>query len=339
MIDEIKNLDKNEREIIFDPSIRPQNLLEFIGQKKIKNNLSIFIKSALDKEKPLDHVILYGPPGLGKTTIAKIVAKEMGVNITSSSGPILAKAGDIAAILTNLADGDVLFIDEIHRLNKSVEEMLYSAMEDFSLDIIIGEGPAARSVKIELPKFTLIGATTRIGLLSNPMRDRFGIPLRLEFYEADELSHIIKRAAKIIGAQINEVGAMEIAKRSRGTPRIALRLIRRVCDFLNHYNSEIIDLDLAHRSLMELGVDPMGLDDSDKRYVNFIMENYAGGPVGIETISAGLAEQKDTVEETIEPFLIQIGFLQRTSRGRVLARKCFDHFGIAPPKTLDQLEF
>ena len=340
MNDLLKNTNHSsseEKEI--ELSTRPCSIHEFIGQDKIKRNLSIFIKSALDNSRQLDHVLLYGPPGLGKTTIAKIIAKELGVNIISSSGPILAKAGDIAAILTNLSEGDVIFIDEIHRLNKSVEEVLYSAMEDYSLDIIIGEGPAARSVKIELPKFTLIGATTRIGLLTNPLRDRFGIPLRLDFYEPWELSLIVKRGAKVIGVKIDENGAEEIAKRSRGTPRIALRLIRRVGDFLHHYKKSLIDQQLAKSSLAELGVDNLGLDSNDQKYIKFIMDNYSGGPVGIETIAAGLSEQKDSIEETIEPFLIQIGFLQRTSRGRVLAKKCFDHLNISPPKDLDQLEF
>ena len=332
----VKDLKPEEGERIIELSIRPENIDEFIGQEQLKKNLSIFIKSALTKATQLDHVLLYGPPGLGKTTIAKIIARELGVNIVSSSGPIMAKAGDIAAILTNLGPGDVLFIDEIHRLNKSVEEILYSAMEDYSLDIIIGEGPAARSVKIDLPKFTLIGATTRIGLLSSPLRDRFGIPLRLEFYEPHELLKIVKRGAKIIGCAIDEEGAEEIAKRSRGTPRIALRLVRRVGDFLHHFNSKSISREIANRALFEMSVDQIGLDGNDTRYIKFILDNFAGGPVGVETIAAGLSEQKDSIEETIEPFLIQIGFLQRTPRGRVLARKCFEHFGLTQPANLQQ---
>jgi len=327
----VKDFGQQEGEIAIEVSVRPENIDEFIGQEQLKKNLSIFITSALRKPRQLDHVLLYGPPGLGKTTIAKIIARELGVNIISSSGPIMAKAGDIAAILTNLGPGDVLFIDEIHRLNKSVEEILYSAMEDYSLDIIIGEGPAARSVKIDLPKFTLIGATTRIGLLSSPLRDRFGIPLRLEFYEPHELQKIVKRGAKIIGCSIDEEGAEEIAKRSRGTPRIALRLVRRVGDFLHHFQSKSISREVASRALLEMSVDHIGLDSNDTRYIRFILDNFAGGPVGIETIAAGLSEQKDSIEETIEPFLIQIGFLQRTPRGRMLARRCFEHFGIAPP--------
>ena len=301
------NLLDNEKAI--ETSMRPENIGEFIGQEQLKKNLSIFIKSALSKSRQLDHVLLYGPPGLGKTTIAKIISRELGVNLVSSSGPILAKAGDIAAILTNLGPGDVLFIDEIHRLNKSVEELLYSAMEDYSLDIIIGEGPAARTVKIDLPKFTLIGATTRIGLLSNPLRDRFGIPLRLEFYEPKELKQIVARGAKIIGCAVDEKGAKVIAERSRGTPRIALRLVRRVADFLHHYQSEVVTEEIANRALIEMNVDPIGLDSNDTRYIKFILDNFSGGPVGIETIAAGLSEQKDSIEETIEPFLIQIGFL------------------------------
>jgi Holliday junction DNA helicase RuvB len=328
MNDIVKNTSAIDNEKAIELSMRPENINEFIGQAQLKKNLSIFIQSALSKTRQLDHVLLYGPPGLGKTTIAKIISKELGVNLISSSGPIMAKAGDIAAILSNLTPGDVLFIDEIHRLNKSVEEILYSAMEDYSLDIIIGEGPAARTVKIDLPKFTLIGATTRIGLLSNPLRDRFGIPLRLEFYEPSELKQIITRGAKILGCTIDESGAEEIAARSRGTPRIALRLVRRVADFLHHYKSQIINQEIANRALFEMSVDKMGLDSNDTRYIKFILENFGGGPVGIETIAAGLAEQRDSIEETIEPFLIQIGFLQRTPKGRVLARKCFEHFGI-----------
>jgi len=339
MTELVKSLETDEGDKALETTLRPENIDEFIGQENLKKNLTIFIKSALSKSCPLDHVLLYGPPGLGKTTIAKIIAKEMGVNIITSSGPVLTKAGDIAAVLTNLSAGDVFFIDEIHRLNKNVEELLYSAMEDFSLDIIIGEGPAARTVKIDLPRFTLIGATTRIGLISNPLRDRFGIPLRLEFYEPSELKSIVKRGAKIIGCEIDEEGAEEISKRARGTPRIALRLVKRVGDFLHHFQKDRIDKNLANKSLFELGVDPIGLDSNDTRYIRFILDNFAGGPVGIETIAAGLSEQKDSVEETIEPYLIQIGFLQRTPRGRVLARKCFEHFGVTPTKTEEDLLF
>ncbi len=302
-------------------SIRPPHLEEFIGQSNIKSNLKIFISSAVSRKQTLDHTLFYGPPGLGKTTLANIVALEMGVNFRSTSGPVLSKGADLAAILTNLQENDVLFIDEIHRLTINVEEMLYSAMEDFSLDIIIGEGPSARTVKISLPKFTLVGATTRLGLLSNPLRDRFGIPLRLSFYSVVELKKVVQRAAKILDISINEEGSNEIATRARGTPRIALRLLRRVHDFATYDKIKVISSELADRALNLLEVDKMGLDSNDYRYLRFIQDNYAGGPVGIDTISAGLSEQRDVIEDTIEPYLIQIGFLQRTPRGRMLAEK------------------
>lgn len=323
-------------------SLRPNKLDEFIGQRKLAENLDIFIKAACQRKEALDHVLLYGPPGLGKTTIAQIIAKEMSVNFRSTSGPVLSKAGDLAAILTNLDKNDVLFIDEIHRLNTTVEEILYSAMEDYSLDIIIGEGPAARTVKIDLPRFTLVGATTRIGLLSNPLRDRFGIPLRLNFYNIEELTKVVKRAAKILGIEFVEGGAEEIAKRSRGTPRIALRLLKRVRDFVCVGESkEIIDHLSAASALEKLEVDPLGLDSSDHRYLKFIANNYSGGPVGVETICAGLSEQRDTIEETIEPYLIQQGLIQRTPRGRMLTKFAFDHLGYDLPNYLltDQLKF
>lgn len=303
------------------PSLRPSHLDEFIGQANIKSNLKIFISSATTRKQSLDHTLFYGPPGLGKTTLANIIALEMGVNFRSTSGPVLSKGADLAAILTNLQEGDVLFIDEIHRLTISVEEMLYSAMEDFSLDIIIGEGPSARTVKVSLPKFTLVGATTRLGLLSNPLRDRFGIPLRLSFYNTLELVDVIKRAGKILSLVIDESGCHEIAKRARGTPRIALRLLRRVSDFAIYDKIAVIEAELADKALNLLEVDKMGLDSNDYRYLRFIQDNYNGGPVGIDTIGAGLAEQRDVIEDTIEPYLIQIGFLQRTPRGRMLAEK------------------
>lgn len=308
-----------------ETKLRPLKLHEFIGQQKLKENASIFVKSALQRKEPLDHVLLYGPPGLGKTTLAQIIANELGSNFKSTAGPILAKAGDLAAIITSLNENDVLFIDEIHRLNISVEEILYSAMEDFKLDIMIGEGPAARSIKIDLPKFTLIGATTRIGLISNPLRDRFNIPFRLEFYNNDELQEIISRAALIIKSNITFEGAKTLAGRCRGTPRIALRLLKRVRDFALFYSSNIIDEKIVNIALDELDVDKLGLDSGDRKYLSFIADNYAGGPVGIETIAAGLAEQKDNIEETIEPFLIQLGLIQRTPRGRMLTPQALAH--------------
>jgi Holliday junction DNA helicase RuvB len=305
--------------------LRPNFLSEFVGQKQATDNLEIFIKSAKERSEPLDHVIFYGPPGLGKTTLAQVIAKEMRVNFRSTSGPILTKAGDLAAILTNLEKNDILFIDEIHRLNTSVEEILYSAMEDYQIDIIIGEGPSARTVKIELPTFTLIGATTRIGLLSAPLRDRFGIPIRLNFYNIEDLQRVIKRAAKIINIAIDDSGAREIAQRSRGTPRIALRLLNRVRDFVVVSGEGTINCENARLSLTRLEVDTLGLDGNDRRYIEFIIKYYNGGPVGIETICAGLSEQRDTIEETIEPYLIQVGVLQRTPRGRMLTSLAYDH--------------
>lgn len=311
-----------------DLHLRPQSLDDFIGQKQIKGNLQVFIQAARARKEALDHTLLYGPPGLGKTTIAQIVSKELGVGFKATSGPLLSKAGDIAAILTNLQENDVLFIDEIHRLNASVEEVLYPAMEDFNLDIIIGEGPAARTVRIDLPKFTMVGATTRIGLLTNPLRDRFGIPLRLNFYDHDELALVIKRGAKVLNVNITDLGCMEMAKRSRGTPRIALRLLRRVRDFASVANVNMIDEKITDKALQRLEVDNKGLDSSDYRYIRFIAEKYSGGPVGIETIAAGLSEQRDSLEETIEPYLLQLGFLQRTPRGRMLSQVAFEHLGL-----------
>lgn len=306
-------------------SLRPNMLRDFIGQHHLKSNLSIFMEAAQQRSEPLDHTLLYGPPGLGKTTIAYIISKEMGVNIKSTSGPAISKAADLAAILTNLQENDVLFIDEIHRLSTPVEEVLYSAMEDYALDIIIGEGPAARSVRITLPKFTLVGATTRLGLLSNPLRDRFGIPLRLNFYTADELKAVITRGANLLGCSMNDEGAEEIARRARGTPRIALRLLKRVRDFASVGSNDIIDAPVASSALDKLEVDSVGLDGNDFRYLRFIADSYGGGPVGVETIAAALAEQRDAIEETIEPYLLQIGFVQRTPRGRVLTPQAISH--------------
>jgi holliday junction DNA helicase RuvB len=324
-----------------ETTLRPLSLDDFTGQKQSCANLRIFINAARKRKDVLDHVLFYGPPGLGKTTLAQIVAKEMGVNFRATSGPILTKAGDLAALLTNLQEGDVLFIDEIHRLNPNVEEVLYSAMEDFQLDLIIGEGPAARTVRIDLPKFTLIGATTRLGLISNPLRDRFGIPLRLNFYEVDELEQVISRAAGLLHEPIDPAGAHEIARRSRGTPRIAVRLLRRVRDFVHADGASIIDAKLADKSLLRLDVDALGLDGADRRYMHYIADHYNGGPVGVETIAAGLSEQRDSIEETIEPYLLQIGFVQRTPRGRMLTVGAFKHLGLTPPAqpTAAQLDF
>jgi Holliday junction DNA helicase RuvB len=325
MIENDKLTSKHLLEGDNEVSLRPLKIADFVGQEQIKANLSIFISSAIEREEALDHTILYGPPGLGKTTIAQIIAKEMGVNFKASSGPILSKAADLAAILTNLQKNDILFIDEIHRLNISVEEVLYSALEDFVLDIIIGEGPTARSVRINLPRFTLVGATTRIGLISNPLRDRFGIPLRLDFYNVKELIQVLLRGSKILKIDLREDGAGEIAKRSRGTPRIALRLLKRVRDLATVQKKKYVDADLARDSLTTLEVDEVGLDSNDFRYLQFIAENYFENPVGLDTIAAGLYEQKDTIEETIEPYLIQLGFIQRTPRGRLLTQKAFSH--------------
>lgn len=315
-------------------SLRPSHLASFIGQEQVKQNLRVFIEAACNRGDALDHVLLHGPPGLGKTTLAQIVSREMGVNFKATSGPILTKPGDLAAILTNLEPKDVLFIDEIHRLSTTVEEVLYPAMEDFTLDLMIGEGPAARSVRIDLPKFTLVGATTRIGLLTNPLRDRFGIPLRMHFYTIDELKQVVTRSAGLLDTNLTDDGATEIAKRSRGTPRIALRLLKRVRDFASVQQSPAITAALADHALRQLEVDALGLDSSDHRYLRFIAENYNGGPVGIDTIAAGLSEQRDTLEETVEPYLIQIGFIQRTPRGRALTRQSFLHLGLQPPVQL-----
>jgi holliday junction DNA helicase RuvB len=314
-----------------DSSLRPQRLAEFIGQQQARSNLSVFIEAARARREPLDHVLFVGPPGLGKTTLAQIVARELGVNFRATSGPVIAKAGDLAALLTNLEDRDVLFIDEIHRLNPAVEEILYPAMEDFQLDLIIGEGPAARSVKIDLARFTLIGATTRAGLITNPLRDRFGIPVRLNFYSESELEEIVDRGARVLGIGMTADGANEIARRARGTPRIAGRLLRRVRDFALVAGATAIDRAAADRALVELEVDAVGLDAMDRRYLTTIAENYGGGPVGIETIAAALSEPRDAIEEIIEPFLIQRGLLQRTPRGRLLTSHAFRHLGLAEP--------
>jgi Holliday junction DNA helicase RuvB len=314
-----------------DSSLRPQRLAEFIGQQQARSNLSVFIEAAKTRKEALDHVLFVGPPGLGKTTLAQILARELGVNFRATSGPVIAKAGDLAALLTNLEERDVLFIDEIHRLNPAVEEILYPAMEDFQLDLIIGEGPAARSVKIDLAKFTLVGATTRAGLLTNPLRDRFGIPVRLNFYSEAELEQIVNRGARVLGIGMTADGANEIARRARGTPRIAGRLLRRVRDFALVAGATSVDRAAADRALIQLEVDAAGLDAMDRRYLVNIAENYGGGPVGIETIAAALSEPRDAIEEIIEPFLIQKGFIQRTPRGRLLTANAFRHLGLAEP--------
>jgi Holliday junction DNA helicase RuvB len=312
-------------------SLRPQRLAEFIGQEKARANLDVFIQAARARQEALDHVLFVGPPGLGKTTLAQIVARELGVNFRATSGPVIAKAGDLAALLTNLEERDVLFIDEIHRLNPAVEEILYPAMEDFQLDLIIGEGPAARSVKIDLSPFTLVGATTRAGLLTNPLRDRFGIPVRLNFYSEAELEEIVNRGARVLGIGITADGANEIARRARGTPRIAGRLLRRVRDFALVDGAKTIDRQSADRALGELEVDAAGLDAMDRRYLSTIAVGYGGGPVGVDTMAAALSEPRDAIEDIIEPFLIQKGFLQRTPRGRLLTGHAFKHLGLAEP--------
>ncbi len=321
-----------------EPSLRPQRLTEFIGQAQACANLGVFIEAARTRKEALDHVLLVGPPGLGKTTLAQIIARELNVNFRATSGPVIAKAGDLAALLTNLEDRDVLFIDEIHRLNPAIEEILYPAMEDYQLDLIIGEGPAARSVKIELARFTLIGATTRSGLLTTPLRERFGIPIRLGFYAVDELKTIVTRAARVLGIGLSADGAHEIAQRARGTPRIAGRLLKRVRDFAMVEGESSIDRKSADRALIQLEVDAAGLDAMDRRYLQTIAQHYGGGPVGIETMSAALSEPRDAIEEIIEPFLVQQGFLQRTSRGRMLTSFAFRHLGIAePPRDPSQM--
>ena len=315
-----------------DTSIRPLAIDEFTGQKEARENLKVFIGAAKARGDALDHVLFVGPPGLGKTTLAQIVARELGVNFRSTSGPVIAKSGDLAALLTNLEENDVLFIDEIHRLNPAVEEILYPAMEDFQLDLIIGEGPAARSVKIDLAKFTLVAATTRLGLLTTPLRDRFGIPIRLNFYTVEELEGIVTRGARIMGIGMTADGAKEVARRSRGTPRIAGRLLRRVRDFAVYDGAPEITAEIADKALQRLDVDQRGLDALDKRYLNQIALNFGGGPVGIETIAASLSEPRDAIEEIVEPYLIQQGFVQRTPRGRLLTPAAFSHLGLAVPE-------
>lgn len=314
-----------------DPALRPQCLNDFTGQEKLKSNLNVFIQAAKARGDALDHVLFHGPPGLGKTTLAQIVAKELGVGFKSTSGPVISKAGDLAAILTNVQDGDVLFIDEIHRLNPAVEEILYPAMEDGKLDLVIGEGPAARSVQIDLPSFTLVAATTRSGLLTTPLRERFGIPLRLEFYTHSELQKIIVRTASLLNVKLDESGAIEIAKRCRGTPRIAGRLIRRVRDFAQVAGQNVITSGIADKALGQLDIDNHGLDAMDRRYLLCIIDNYKGGPVGLDTMAAALSEQRDVLEDVIEPYMLQQGLIQRTPRGRMVTDKAYKHLGLNAP--------
>ncbi len=315
-----------------DVSLRPSGFSEFVGQAAARANLEVFIEAAKQRGSALDHVLFVGPPGLGKTTLAQIVARELGVGFRATSGPVIAKAGDLAALLTNLEDRDVLFIDEIHRLNPAIEEILYPAMEDYQLDLIIGEGPAARSVRIDLAKFTLVGATTRAGLLTTPLRDRFGIPVRLNFYTPEELVLIVERGARLLGVGMSTDGAMEVARRSRGTPRIAGRLLRRVADFAQVAGAKQITREIADKALLRLDVDARGLDQLDRRYLKVIAENYGGGPVGIETVAAALSEPRDAIEEIVEPYLLQQGFIQRTPRGRMLTANAFAHMGYTVPQ-------
>ena len=329
--DRLVNTDIIEHKDNFDLSLRPKNLKEFIGQPQVQTNLSTFITAASSRNEAMDHVLLFGPPGLGKTTLAQIISFELGVGFRSTSGPIINKAGDLAALLTNLQPRDVLFIDEIHRLSPTIEEILYPAMEDFQLDLMIGEGPSARSIKIDLPPFTLVGATTRSGLLTTPLRDRFGIQIRMEFYNASDLINILLKLAEKLKLHLEKDGAYEIAKRSRGTPRVAGRLLRRVRDILSVSENKVIDANFADKALSQLDVDKSGLDAVDRKYLNVIVEKYQGGPVGLDTLSAVLSEQKDMIEEVIEPYLLQRGLIQRSSRGRFVSAAGWRHLGLIPP--------
>jgi Holliday junction DNA helicase RuvB len=336
MTDSDRILTASRRTEDADAALRPKSLDEFVGQEAARGNLRVFIEAARQRDEPLDHVLFFGPPGLGKTTLAQIIAKEMGAGFRATSGPVIAKSGDLAALLTNLEDGDVLFIDEIHRLQPAVEEVLYPAMEDRALDLMIGEGPSARSVRIDLPRFTLVGATTRQGLITTPLRDRFGIPVRLQFYSVEELEKVVRRAARLLDLGISSDGAIEIARRARGTPRIAGRLLRRVRDFANVAGAEIVDAKVADAALNRLEVDALGLDTMDRRYLHMIADIYRGGPVGVETLAAGLSEPRDTIEEVIEPYLIQLGLVARTARGRCLNSRGWKHLGLNPPPEAGQ---
>ncbi|MGE8206107.1 Holliday junction branch migration DNA helicase RuvB [Heyndrickxia sp. NPDC080065] len=333
MEDRVVSGEASELEQSFEQSLRPQRLVQYIGQEKVKSNLAIFIEAAKQRHETLDHVLLYGPPGLGKTTLAVVIANEMGVNVRTTSGPAIERPGDLAAILTALEPGDVLFIDEIHRLPRSIEEILYPAMEDFCLDIVIGKGPSARSVRLDLPPFTLVGATTRAGAISAPLRDRFGVLCRLEYYNEKQLTDIVIRTAEILNTEIEQIGAAEIAKRSRGTPRIANRLLRRVRDFAQIKGNGVITKSLADHSLELLQVDRLGLDHIDHKLLMGIIEKFRGGPVGIETIAASIGEEAETIEDVYEPYLLQIGFLQRTPRGRVVTNLVYHHFQLEAPAT------
>jgi Holliday junction DNA helicase RuvB len=330
-VEQDRIIDAGKRPEDLDAALRPKTLDEFVGQQGARENLRVFIDAAKARGDALDHVLFFGPPGLGKTTLAQIIARELGVGFRATSGPVIAKSGDLAALLTNLEDGDVLFIDEIHRLNPAVEEILYPAMEDRALDLMIGEGPSARSVRIDLPKFTLVGATTRQGLLTTPLRDRFGIPVRLNFYTVEELERVVRRAGRLMDLALTADGATEIARRSRGTPRIAGRLLRRVRDFAHAAGDPEVDARVADGALTRMEVDALGLDAMDRRYLGMIADIYKGGPVGVETMAAGLSEPRDTIEEVIEPYLIQLGLVARTARGRCLTGRAWQHLGIAPP--------
>ena len=333
MTDDERLITGGRKPVDLDAALRPKSLDEFVGQRAARENLRVFIDAAKARGDALDHVLFFGPPGLGKTTLAQIIARELGVGFRATSGPVIAKSGDLAALLTNLEDGDVLFIDEIHRLAPAVEEVLYPAMEDRALDLMIGEGPSARSVRIDLPKFTLVGATTRQGLLTTPLRDRFGIPVRLNFYTVEELEKVVRRAAGLLGLGLTDEGGTEIARRSRGTPRIAGRLLRRVRDFAHSGGDAEVDAKVADAALTRMEVDHLGLDAMDRRYLHMIADIYKGGPVGVETLAAGLSEPRDTIEEVIEPYLIQLGLVARTARGRCLTGRAWTHLGLTPPKT------